>query len=292
MIEFRCPHCGEGVEVDDQFAGLKGQCPECGKVIVIPRPNDAPPTDPAAAQSKPDIHGPRRMAVPESVLSIDPLAQVPATETAVTGPSSSITPGLSLLLAVLPCLSVLGLIFGGISWSRASKAGRTRHRRVAIIATVLAAVWTLAQMAGGVALLAAAVQISIATSEEENCCAAMSYVGSDLTSQATSSADGTLPKRMTISGFTFYGDRCPANQRRFGYIGNLVYDSSARTIFLYDPEPAHGYATWLESRPDGRNVYRMDGTAEFLSEEAFQKEMSAQAAKLGHPWDGAGPDDM
>lgn len=293
MIEFRCPHCGEGVEVEDRFAGRKGQCPECGRVIEIPGPGAG-----AAAFEAPVIHGPRRMSVPESVLSVDPEASQAAAGTgAVAGSGSEsgvATPRLALVLAVVPCLSVLGVIFGAISWSRAAKARQARGRRLAMVATMLAAVWTVAQVVLGIAAFVAAVHIGIVQGQAEECRQSLYYRGSELISQATSSSGGaasgrvTLPATLPTTGHYgyYYGDRCPATDQRHGYVGGLTYDSTASTILLYDSEATHGYATWLETRPDGRNVYRMNGTVEFVAEEAFQKEMADQAARLGHPWNG------
>ena len=44
-IDFRCPYCGLGTEVDDHYAGQSGPCAGCGKQITVPY---APPTGPAA----------------------------------------------------------------------------------------------------------------------------------------------------------------------------------------------------------------------------------------------------
>ena len=35
-LPFACPHCGEQTLVDDQFAGLSGQCIHCAKPILVP----------------------------------------------------------------------------------------------------------------------------------------------------------------------------------------------------------------------------------------------------------------
>jgi hypothetical protein len=228
------------------------------------------------------------MKVPESVRSIDPEATSPQAGSAPTGPhaASALTGNLSLILAFLPCLSVLGVIFGGICWSRASKGGEVRRRRVAVAATLLGAVWTVAQAFLGVALFVAAATAGYADSQSERCRDVLRYVGSTLVSQVGSSGGATLPARITGTGYMYYGDSCPATERRYGYVGSQTYDPTSRTILVYDASPAHGYKTWLSERGDGRNVYRMDGTVEFLGEEAFQSEMAAQAAALGHGWDG------
>lgn len=42
MIEFRCPHCGKGLQVADDSAGSEGKCVSCGADVRIPRPVGAP----------------------------------------------------------------------------------------------------------------------------------------------------------------------------------------------------------------------------------------------------------
>ena len=36
--QFLCPHCGQGLEVETALAGQSGECPLCGKPIVVPSP--------------------------------------------------------------------------------------------------------------------------------------------------------------------------------------------------------------------------------------------------------------
>ena len=129
---------------------------------------------------------------------------------------------------------------------------------------------------GAVEIVAAVAQLDIVESE-----------GGDLNGEA--STNGKYPDRMTSHtsgryGYGYgYGGHCPESDMKFKYIGGLKYDSSAKTIILYDPESAHGYRTWLKSKGDGRNVFRMNATVEFLTEEQFQEEMARQSASLGLP---------
>ena len=37
-ITFACGNCGKAFTVDDNFAGKKGKCKQCGQVIVVPIP--------------------------------------------------------------------------------------------------------------------------------------------------------------------------------------------------------------------------------------------------------------
>jgi len=38
-IEVKCLDCGKSIKVKHEFAGKKGKCPVCGKVITIPDPS-------------------------------------------------------------------------------------------------------------------------------------------------------------------------------------------------------------------------------------------------------------
>jgi len=40
MIRFQCSHCGKEVEVQDAYAGSRGQCPGCGQEITVPQVGD------------------------------------------------------------------------------------------------------------------------------------------------------------------------------------------------------------------------------------------------------------
>jgi len=290
MMEFKCPDCGEAVEVDDRFAGQRGRCPGCLHVVTIPRTSAAdrePPGSPGPSAFGPDLSGrrPRPMKVPDSVQAVDLDDQPPPQPVPTVGPVSAVT---AMILAPVPCVSVVGIIFGGIAWARARRARQGRRLRLAIAATVLAIVTTAAQVVFGVAVFVAATQVSVATGGKEQCQEVLYYLGGNLNAEA--STDGKYPDKMTshTSGRYGYslGEHCPASESKskYGYIGGLKYDGGAGTIVLYDPEPAHGYRTWLKSCPDGRNVFRMNGTVDFLTEEQFQKEMVGQSARLGQPW--------
>lgn len=36
-IDFNCPHCGHKLRAEKKLAGSKGKCPECGKIVEIPK---------------------------------------------------------------------------------------------------------------------------------------------------------------------------------------------------------------------------------------------------------------
>jgi len=52
-MNFTCPHCGQSLEVDDVSALEHGDCPACGKDLVIP---ESPPPQNPLAPHTPDIH--------------------------------------------------------------------------------------------------------------------------------------------------------------------------------------------------------------------------------------------
>jgi len=60
MIEFRCPHCGKGMQAEPALAGRPGTCPACGRVVTVPKPPPTPgirieemPVPPATKESGP-----------------------------------------------------------------------------------------------------------------------------------------------------------------------------------------------------------------------------------------------
>jgi len=77
MIQLTCSQCGSNLGVTDKMAGKKGKCPKCGKMNVIPYPDDKPPPeeqqdgsslrDLAAAASNasplPNVHRPASTSV-------------------------------------------------------------------------------------------------------------------------------------------------------------------------------------------------------------------------------------
>ena len=55
-IDFKCPHCGQQMEVDEQYAGQTGPCKQCGEKITIPfdsatPKSGSPYTSPAGSKS-------------------------------------------------------------------------------------------------------------------------------------------------------------------------------------------------------------------------------------------------
>jgi predicted RNA-binding Zn-ribbon protein involved in translation (DUF1610 family) len=36
-IDFKCPHCGCKIRAKKKLAGAAGKCPECGKIVKIPK---------------------------------------------------------------------------------------------------------------------------------------------------------------------------------------------------------------------------------------------------------------
>jgi DNA-directed RNA polymerase subunit RPC12/RpoP len=43
-MKFKCPHCGQKLEAEPEWAGLSIDCPTCSQSITIPAPGEAPPT--------------------------------------------------------------------------------------------------------------------------------------------------------------------------------------------------------------------------------------------------------
>ena len=69
-IQFRCPHCGKAIEVDDEHAGGEALCPFCDQTVRVP---------------------------PESTLRVEParpVGEVPPVPGASSGPGAAATPEL------------------------------------------------------------------------------------------------------------------------------------------------------------------------------------------------------
>ena len=65
-IEVKCLQCGKTTVVKGEFAGKKGKCPVCGKVINIPDPNKSPEE---VLDVNVDLDGSERKKVAMSVAS-------------------------------------------------------------------------------------------------------------------------------------------------------------------------------------------------------------------------------
>jgi hypothetical protein len=200
-----------------------------------------------------------------------------------------------LILGFIPLLSIVGIVVGGVAWSQAAGGGTRRTRRLAIAATVLSIVMTFVSIGLGVVALVSVFQHAIADEKAEQCRNALTTLATELDDYATDH-DGRYPAslgELSAPSMHFFGmspRHCPDSGTRYSYVPGLKPDPSGtdRTIVLHDRHPAHGVKAWLWPRPPGRNVYRLSGDTEFLTEEAFQKEMAAQRKRLGPPG-AAGP---
>ncbi|MFO0872123.1 MAG: DUF1559 domain-containing protein [Pirellulales bacterium] len=119
-ISFKCPHCGQQMNVADQYAGQSGPCAKCGGRIVIPGeprgvPQFAPqaPTYPPAGHSQPQ---PTYGAPPAAARSGSPLLVI----FAVLG-------GVALLV----CGGLVALLLPAVSAARqaASRARSANNMR-------------------------------------------------------------------------------------------------------------------------------------------------------------------
>jgi len=53
-IEFRCSECNRLLQTSDGTAGQQAKCPECGAILMIPSPDDAPQQGPQPPQADDD----------------------------------------------------------------------------------------------------------------------------------------------------------------------------------------------------------------------------------------------
>lgn len=72
-IVFNCPHCGLGLEVDQDAAGQQFDCPTCQKSVTVPIKTVLTET----AGPTPSPRDEKRMAVPSSQKPIESLIQKP-----------------------------------------------------------------------------------------------------------------------------------------------------------------------------------------------------------------------
>jgi hypothetical protein len=314
MIRFECPHCSKPVEVDDEFAGRRGQCPGCGRVVRIPamtveepaavaqtpdttpeervaspeadepavaaEPEHEAPPEPAAEDAAPPA-GTRRMRVPDSVLTAR--AEVPPAGD--KGVPSGRMASLAMLMSFLPPLAPIGLVVGLIASGQARKAEDSRSRQRAHGAIVVATGVIILTVMFGFALMVAMVQENHARAMTDHCQSQLATVYASLEGYAVEHG-GKYPEFLTeadvYGGWGMYGYEgghcCPATGKQFGYVRGLTSEPTKARIVVYDRDPAHGYQTLFWRRPPGRNVLRQNGNAEFLSEEAFQQEMTRQGA--------------
>lgn len=311
MIQFPCPRCGKAVEIDDAFAGGRGRCPACRAAVDIPRrpaalgaqvgpvagqragpavgepergqsrhagPGTVEPPTPLAGR------GPRKLTIPESVAEVRvPSAELPPESAPDTGRAMAIA---GLVLGFIPLLSAVGIVLGGLAWRRAKRAGARGTKRLAVAATILAILMTLASAALMVAGFVAVIQEVVVGARTMECQSRLMRLGMAV-EQYASQNGGVYPSSPGLVSPAYMvlpSDRmCPETNAAFGYVAGLTPDPTAKTILLYDAAPAHGCRSWLFSTPDGRNVHRLDGTWEFLTEEQFQKEMATQPPPVGLP---------
>lgn len=51
-IQFKCPHCEKGLEAGDGLAGKKGNCPNCGNEITVPKDDSKPQSEKKKTEKK------------------------------------------------------------------------------------------------------------------------------------------------------------------------------------------------------------------------------------------------
>ena len=165
------------------------------------------------------------------------------------------------------------------------RAGDPRVKRLALAATLLGLLVTLASGVALVGALVSAMQESTAARQAGECRMYLESLGGELDRSADdhgAAYPATLKEIHGGSSFGYYGwsTQCPATSRTFEYVTGLKRDPADRTILVCDPQPAHGVRSWFTDSPAGRNVRRLNGTVEFLPEEAFQKEFQEQCRRL------------
>jgi hypothetical protein len=78
-IRFRCPYCNRLLGIARRKAGAETVCPQCGKTVTVPGPDDTPPAESPAldlddAPSVPRMSGPAVSAAPPAAAAAPPAA--------------------------------------------------------------------------------------------------------------------------------------------------------------------------------------------------------------------------
>jgi len=291
MIRFECPRCGQPVEVEEAFAGHKGRCPDCQQVIDIPgaSPPQGPPgqaEDASRPLSTDDLggRGPRHLTLPASITSV----VVPAPGEQAAAPPGRLLAIAGLVLGCVPIVSIVGFVLAAAACSQASRGnGSPEVRRLARAAVLVAIIMTAVSVLFGLVVLVSVFQEAHYRDMLEDCQQSLATVAAQLDDYAAEPKHaGRYPASLSALdtsghvGYYGYSDRCPETDMPFGYVAGLKPDTTSKAIILYDARPAHGCRTLFWARPPGRNVQRLNGDVEFLSEEDFAREMTEQRRRL------------
>src|SRR5690349_20470479 len=86
MIEITCPKCGKAYRLQDQLAGKRVRCRDCGETLDVPEPVLANASAPSAEAEGDDDDIPLQAMTPPAV------SQVRAPTTIASAPSAASTP--------------------------------------------------------------------------------------------------------------------------------------------------------------------------------------------------------
>lgn len=144
-IEFRCAQCGKLLRTGDDTAGKQAKCPECGNVMTIPLPTQAPsasnpePSESLAASLSPAA----RTTPPATGGALLDLSEVYSRTWAIFKEQWSACLGAWLAVILLNLLIGYGLAFGGLFLGNALSGPRAgaAFSNVGSIVAQLVAVW-------------------------------------------------------------------------------------------------------------------------------------------------------
>jgi hypothetical protein len=119
MIEFTCPHCGNGSSFPDDKAGTEQACPHCGKPVRVPSgalpgfPGDIrkPAAFTSAAQALPTVPRPHAGEPDSRILppGLSAMRHPPAEEVRRCA-------FLKWFLLIVGCVATIAEIYSGVQW--------------------------------------------------------------------------------------------------------------------------------------------------------------------------------